>query len=139
MVEPFDRMIMTSSRRGEIKMADKTRKPDDSGQKPRESPEELRARIDATLRRAHAEANPPGRASPSFVVRFPDDGMRERLAHIAKKNGRSANSEIIDRLQRSMIGDQIANLEEMATWQNERIEKLENTVKDLAEQLRHRK
>jgi Arc-like DNA binding domain len=135
-------------------MADKTRKPvsksqpdngepkpsglrerlERSGKKlPRETSEELSARIDATLSRLHAEANPPGRTSPSFVVRFPDDGMRERLAHIAKKNGRSANSEIIDRLQKSMIGDTIANLEEMVAWLAERVEKLERKVSDLTD------
>jgi hypothetical protein len=95
------------------------------------SPDEIKARIDATLNRLHAEANPPGRSSPSFVVRFPEDGMRERLAHMAKKNNRSANAEIIDRLQRSMIGDTVANLEETVAWLSEQIKRLEERIRKL--------
>lgn len=35
-----------------------------------------------------------------FMLRFPD-GMREQIADAAKKNARSMNAEIVDRLERS--------------------------------------
>jgi hypothetical protein len=38
--------------------------------------------------------------------------MRARIARLAKSNGRSSNAEIVDRLQKSMIGDTIAAIEE---------------------------
>lgn len=41
------------------------------------------------------------RTADKFVVRLPE-GMRERIAHVARVNHRSMNSEIIDRLERSM-------------------------------------
>lgn len=102
---------------------------------PKEGREERQARIEATLNRMHAEANPPGRSSPSFVVRFPEDGMRERLAHMAKKNNRSANAEIIDRLQRSMIGDTVENLVELVNMLLVEVEELQAKVRDHDEQL----
>lgn len=43
---------------------------------------------------------PPSRTADQYVLRFPD-GMRDRIAEIAKTNGRSMNSEIIARLQTS--------------------------------------
>lgn len=44
--------------------------------------------------------SPPSRTAEQFVVRFPD-GMRDRIAEIAKTNNRSMNSEIVARLQAS--------------------------------------
>lgn len=43
---------------------------------------------------------PPSRTADQFVVRFPD-GMRDRIAEAAKRNGRSMNAEIIQRLDHS--------------------------------------
>lgn len=44
-----------------------------------------------------------GRESDKFMLRFPD-GMRERIAELAKQNGRSMNAEIIARLESSVSG-----------------------------------
>lgn len=44
------------------------------------------------------------RVADKFVVRLPD-GMRERIAVLASTNHRSMNSEIIKRLEESMVGD----------------------------------
>jgi hypothetical protein len=104
----------------------------------KESPEEFRARIDTTLDRMRAEANSPGRESKQSLVRYPNEEMRTRLARLAKANGRSINAEIIDRLQKSMIGDTIANLEESVADILERIEKLESLVRDQRAQLNSR-
>lgn len=42
------------------------------------------------------------RTADKFVVRLPD-GMRERIADVARNHHRSMNSEIIARLERSLI------------------------------------
>lgn len=44
------------------------------------------------------------RNADKFVVRLPD-GMRERIAEIARLQHRSMNSEIVRRLEESMVGD----------------------------------
>ncbi|WP_211097475.1 Arc family DNA-binding protein [Burkholderia sp. LS-044] len=44
---------------------------------------------------------PVGRESDKFMLRFPD-GMRDRIAESAKKNGRSMNAEIVSRLDVSL-------------------------------------
>lgn len=44
---------------------------------------------------------PPSRAADQFVVRLPE-GMRDKLAEMAKQNGRSMNTEIVTRLQWAM-------------------------------------
>lgn len=41
------------------------------------------------------------RTADKFVVRMPD-GLRERIAEVARDNHRSMNSEILDRLERSL-------------------------------------
>jgi hypothetical protein len=105
---------------------------------PKESAEERIARIDATLDRMTAEANSPGRGSPQFVVRYPDEAMRAKIARLAKKNNRSINAEIIDRLQKSMIDDAINNLEESMGEIFDRVEKLESLVRDHDDQLNNR-
>jgi hypothetical protein len=105
---------------------------------PKESPEERIARIDATLDRMTAEANSPGRGSPQFIVRYPDEAMRAKIARLAKKNNRSINAEIIDRLQKSMIDDAIHNLEESMAEIFDRVEKLESLVRDHDDRLKIR-
>lgn len=45
--------------------------------------------------------NSPSRHLDQFLVRFPD-GMRDRIAAQAKANGRSMNSEIIQRLSATL-------------------------------------
>jgi hypothetical protein len=44
------------------------------------------------------------RTADKFVVRLPD-GMREKIAEVARTHHRSMNSEIISRLERSMLED----------------------------------
>lgn len=50
----------------------------------------------------------PSRGSDQFVVRFPD-GMRDMIAEAAKRNGRSMNSEIIDRLAGSFAAPRVTD------------------------------
>lgn len=51
------------------------------------------------------DAKPPvTRDSDKFMLRLPD-GMRDRIAELAKKNNRSMNSEIIARLEQSIDED----------------------------------
>jgi hypothetical protein len=95
----------------------------------------IRPFTDGTPKRMRAEANSPGRESKQSLVRYPSEAMRARIALLAKANGRSINAEIIDRLQKSMIGDTIANLEESVAELFDRIEKLESKVSDLNDQL----
>jgi hypothetical protein len=45
------------------------------------------------------------RTADKFVVRLPN-GMREQVAEVARKNHRSMNSEIIDRLEQSLFNGQ---------------------------------
>ncbi len=42
-----------------------------------------------------------GRDSEKYIVRFPE-GMRDRIAALAKTNNRSMNAEIVARLQQSL-------------------------------------
>lgn len=44
---------------------------------------------------------PPSRTAPQFVIRFPDEELREHIRHAAETNNRSMNAEIIARLQAS--------------------------------------
>lgn len=42
---------------------------------------------------------PPSRTAPQFVVRFPDEEMRDRIKRDAENDGRSMNAQIIFMLQ----------------------------------------
>lgn len=44
------------------------------------------------------------RTADKFVVRLPD-GMRQRVAEVARQNHRSMNSEIIERLEHSLLSN----------------------------------
>lgn len=46
----------------------------------------------------------PSREADKFVVRFPEE-MRERIAQVAREQHRSMNSEIIIRLDQSLVKD----------------------------------
>ena len=48
------------------------------------------------------------RTTDKFVVRLPD-GMRERIADVARNHHRSMNSEIISRLERSLFQEDTLN------------------------------
>lgn len=43
---------------------------------------------------------PPSRTAPQFVVRFPDEWMRDRIKRDADEQGRSMNAQILFMLQR---------------------------------------
>ncbi len=45
------------------------------------------------------------RTADKFVIRLPD-GVRERIAEVAKESRRSMNSEIVQRLLRTLAEDQ---------------------------------
>ncbi|WP_339485907.1 Arc family DNA-binding protein [Pseudomonas sp. EL_65y_Pfl2_R95] len=52
--------------------------------------------------RPMTQATYSSRTADKFVVRLPD-GMRERIADVARNHHRSMNSEIIARLEQSML------------------------------------
>jgi len=52
------------------------------------------------------------RIADKFVVRLPN-GMREQVAVVARKNHRSMNSEIIDRLEQSLLNAQFEPARQM--------------------------
>ena len=52
------------------------------------------------------------RTADKFVVRLPN-GMREQVAEVARKNHRSMNSEIIDRLEQSLLNNQFEPAQQM--------------------------
>ncbi len=65
----------------------------------------------ASTMRAMSKTLPPSRTAPQFVVRFPNEGMRDRIAEAAKANNRSMNAEIVARLERSFTaGEEIEEL-----------------------------
>lgn len=49
----------------------------------------------------------PSATADKFVVRLPD-GMREQIAEVARNNHRSMNSEIISRLEASILTESAA-------------------------------
>lgn len=65
----------------------------------------------------------PSRTAEQFVVRFPD-GMRDRIAEVAKASNRSMNAEIVARLQQSF------NLEALNEAKREELVKLVNDAID---------
>lgn len=71
------------------------------------------------------------RTADKFVVRLPD-GMREKIAEIAKDNHRSMNSEIIDRLTLSIEQDEQGDLTVRTLAQvTRRCEELERQLTEL--------
>lgn len=71
------------------------------------------------------------READKFVVRLPD-GMRDGIAAQAGTNGRSMNSEIINRLERSLIQDQVnAEQTKMISILLARIDELEGQLQPL--------
>jgi len=65
------------------------------------------------------------RESDKFVVRLPD-GLRDRITTLAKKNHRSMNSEIVHRLERSMVSTELCALQAQLIQQlSDRIVELE--------------
>lgn len=69
----------------------------------------------------------PSQQQDKFTVRFPD-GMRDKIAEIAAKNGRSMNNEIIYALGNYLSGETQDYLK--------KLEEIEKEVKDKLKDLR---
>jgi predicted HicB family RNase H-like nuclease len=77
-----------------------------------------------------APAKPPGRGSPQFVLRYSPE-MRDKIARLAKANGRSINSELIALLERALShGDDVEQLQTSMGEIFDRVEKLESLVSE---------
>ena len=75
-------------------------------------------------------AKPPGRGSPQFVLRYTPE-MRDKVARLAKANGRSINAELIALLDRALEhGDAVEQLQQSMGEIFDRVEKLERLVQD---------
>lgn len=61
------------------------------------------------------------RTADKFVVRLPD-GMRERVAEVARTNHRSMNSEIIDRLEQSLLNNRLKPAQSESPVQSESVD-----------------
>ena len=80
-------------------------------------------------------AKPPGRGSPQFVLRYSPE-MRDKIARLAKANGRSINAELIALLERALsYGDDVEQLQTSMGEIFDRVEKLESKVSDHDERL----
>lgn len=66
---------------------------------------------------------PPSRTAEQFVLRLPE-GMRGRIAEVAKASGRSMNAEIVARLEASFAED--VSVEDRATLRKLVAEEIEN-------------
>jgi hypothetical protein len=83
-------------------------------------------------------AKGPGRGSPQFVLRYTHE-MRDKIARLAKANGRSINAELIALLERAMNhGDAVEQLQTSMGEIFDRVEKLESLVRDHDDQLNNR-
>jgi hypothetical protein len=83
-------------------------------------------------------AKSPGRGSPQFVLRYTPE-MRDKIARLAKANGRSINAELIALLERAIsYGDDVEQLQASMGEIFDRFEKLERLVQDHDEQLNTR-
>ena len=83
-------------------------------------------------------AKPPGRGSPQFVLRYTPE-MRDKIARLAKANGRSINAELIALLERALShGDAVQQLQESMGEIFDRVEKLESLVRDHDAQIKRR-
>ena len=92
--------------------------------------EQTPGRVTERLLELRALGKQPGRGSDQFVVRYPD-GMREKIAQMAKLNGRSINAEIIARLEKSIAGDEVLEkLESSIAKLIEKVERLERSIRN---------
>lgn len=73
----------------------------------------------------------PSQIQDKFTVRFPD-GMRDKIAEIAKKNNRSMNSEIILALEKYIDSENRDVLISHSNDQEINSSKLERTMLDIA-------
>jgi hypothetical protein len=80
-------------------------------------------------------AKPPGRGSPQFVLRYSPE-MRDKIARLAKANGRSINAELIALLERALsYGNDVEQLQASMGEIFDRVETLESKVSDHDERL----
>jgi hypothetical protein len=87
-------------------------------------------RMVAASKRLAAPAKTPGRGSPQFVLRYTPE-MRDKIARLAKANGRSINAELIALLERALShGDHVEELQSSMGEIFDRVEKLENLVNE---------
>ena len=94
------------------------------------SADRLKRNIAALDQMVAASAKPPGRGSPQFVLRYSPE-MRDKIARLAKANGRSINAELIALLERALShGDAVEQLQESMGEIFDRVERLESLVRD---------
>lgn len=100
--------------------------------------ERVKRRLDrlvAASKERSVPAKPPGRGSPQFVLRYTPE-LRDRIARLAKANGRSINAELIALLERALNhGDDVEQLQTSMGEVFDRLEKLESLVSEHNERL----
>jgi hypothetical protein len=75
-------------------------------------------------------AKPPSKTAPQFVLRYTPE-MRDKIARLAKANGRSINSELVALLERALNhGDAVEELQGSMGEIYDRVEKLESLVSE---------
>ena len=73
----------------------------------------------------------PSQMQDKFTVRFPD-GMRDKIAEIAKKNNRSMNSEIILALEKYIESENKIPLMSYSIEQELNLSELESSLRNIA-------
>jgi hypothetical protein len=87
-------------------------------------------RMVAASKELAVPAKPPGRGAAQFVLRYSDE-MRDKIARLAKANGRSINSELIALLERALShGDDVEQLQTSTGELFDRVEALESLVRE---------
>jgi hypothetical protein len=75
-------------------------------------------------------AKPPSKTAPQFVLRYTPE-LRDKIARLAKANGRSINAELIALLERALNhGDAVEELQVSMGEIYDRVEKLESLVSE---------
>lgn len=78
-----------------------------------------------TVRMEKEDKKRPIQPNDKYIVRFPD-GMRDRIAEIAKENGRSMNAEIVARLEESLAKESELTQESIAALLQQQEERLKH-------------
>jgi hypothetical protein len=85
-----------------------------------------------------APAKPPSKQAPQFVLRYTAE-LRDKIARLAKANGRSINSELIVLLESALShGDAVEQLQGSTGELFDRVEKLERLVREHDDRLNRR-
>lgn len=79
----------------------------------------------------------PGRGADQFMVRMPE-GMRDYLANLAEKQGRSMNSLMVMALARFCAESTTGDIADPPSWEETRAQilDLQGAVKGLAEEIK---